>query len=91
MVQHVEGKDKGELMLYALSTCIWCRKTRKLLEELGVGFSFVDVDLLEEEKAKEIMAKVKKWNPSGSFPTLVVNNESSINGFDEDKIRKAVE
>jgi len=28
---HVEGKNAGQIILYALSTCGWCKKTRELL------------------------------------------------------------
>ena len=37
-MEHVEGKNKGEVVLFALSTCGWCKKTRMLLEELGIEF-----------------------------------------------------
>jgi glutaredoxin-like protein NrdH len=31
---------------------------------------------------------VEKWNPSGSFPTLVIHNRKSIVGFREQEIRE---
>lgn len=88
-MKHVEGKKKGNVSLYALSTCGWCSKTKKLLDELGVDYSFVDVDLLGGEDRKEAMKEVGRWNRSMSFPTLVVNDKCIV-GFDEDKIRKAL-
>ena len=33
-INHVDGQDKGKVMLYALSTCVWCKKTKKLLDKL---------------------------------------------------------
>ena len=48
-VEHVAGKNVGKIMLYALSTCGWCRKTRDLLESLGVEYDYVYVDLLSGE------------------------------------------
>ncbi|MFQ5905703.1 MAG: glutaredoxin family protein [bacterium] len=45
-VEHVEGKKKGDVLLYALSTCGWCRKTKRLLEKLRVEYDYVYVDLL---------------------------------------------
>ncbi len=44
-VVHVDGKKNGNIMLYALSTCVWCKMTKKLLGDLGVDFSYVFVDL----------------------------------------------
>jgi hypothetical protein len=37
---HVPGKKSRRIMLYALSTCGWCHKTKKLLDDLGVVKQF---------------------------------------------------
>ena len=47
-LEHVDGENKGNILLFALSTCGWCAKTRKLLEELKVERS----KLKEEIKSK---------------------------------------
>ena len=41
-VSHVAGKKAGKIMLYTLSTCIWCQKTKKLLADLGVDATVLD-------------------------------------------------
>jgi glutaredoxin-like protein NrdH len=87
-VEHVSGKNKGIVMLYALSTCGWCAKTKELLRQLGVEFSFVYVDLLDGGEQDDTMNTIEKWNPSGSFPTLVINNKKAIVGFREQEIRE---
>jgi len=46
------GKNKGHIVLYALSTCPWCRKTKKLLEDLSVEYYFGDVDLMNDADKK---------------------------------------
>ena len=89
-VEHVSGKNKGNVMLYALSTCGWCGKTKDLLRQLGVEFSFVYVDLLEGGEQDTAMNAIEKWNPSGSFPTLVINDKRAIVGFREQEIREAL-
>ncbi|MEO0114834.1 MAG: glutaredoxin family protein [candidate division WOR-3 bacterium] len=88
--KHSEGVKKGEILLYALSTCVWCQKTKKLLKEMGVDFYYIDVDLLEDEDKKKVEEEMKRWNPRGSFPTLIINNQKCIVGFQEDEIRKAL-
>jgi glutaredoxin len=87
-IEHVAGKNRGTVMLYALSTCGWCAKTKDLLRELGVEFDFAFVDMLEGKEQDDAMEQVEKWNPSGSFPTLVINNRKSIVGFREKEIRE---
>ncbi len=89
-VKHVEGKNMGKIMLYALSTCVWCKKTKKLLNILNVGYDYIDVDLLNEEEMKKAEEEMEKWNPLGSFPTIVINDKESINGYDEEEIRSKI-
>ena len=89
-MQHVDGKNVGKVILYALSTCGWCKKTRLLLDELNVEYEYIYVDLLEGDERNEVIEQVKKWNSQLSFPTLVLNDEKTIVGFDENGIREAV-
>ena len=89
-IEHVDGENKGTILLYALSTCGWCRKTKEFLIGLGVEFSYVFVDLIEEQDKDEIMEDVKKWNPRRSFPTVVINDEICIVGYKEDQIKEAL-
>ena len=85
---HVEGKNVGTVVLYALSTCVWCKKARKLMEELKIEYYYTYVDLLESDENRSVKDDIRQWNPQCSFPTLVINNEKCIVGFNEDKIRE---
>ena len=88
-INHVDGENKGRVFLYALSTCVWCRKTKNLLEQLGVGYDFVEVDQLEGEERTKATDAVKKLNPRCSFPTLAIEDQCIV-GYDEQKIREAL-
>ena len=85
--QHVAGRRNGTIVLYALSTCMWCRMTKSLLNEIGVAYSYVDVDTLEGRDKDQAKAEMKRWNPSGSFPTIVIDDREVIAGYDEEEIR----
>jgi glutaredoxin-like protein NrdH len=87
---HIDGKNVGNIKLFALSTCIWCKKARTLLDELKVDYYYLYVDLLEREDSENTKTEIRKWNPQCSFPTLVINESSCITGFDEKKIRELV-
>ena len=87
---HVDGKEKGKVMLYALSTCIWCRKTKMLLNELGVAYDFVDVDLLDPEDQDKVVEIITKFNPTGGFPTMIIDDNDCIKGYDERKIKEVL-
>lgn len=86
-IKKVEGKKNSEIFLFALSTCGWCARTKKLLNELGCAYEYVDVDLLNREDQKEVDDVLDKFEADG-FPTIIINNSKVIQGFDEDKIRR---
>jgi len=86
----MKGDDRVKIVMYALSTCIWCRKTKRLLNDLGVAYDYIDVDLLEEEEKETAKNDIKKWNPKGSFPTLIFDDKTCAVGFDEERIREAL-
>jgi len=88
-MKHVDGSDKGNIIIYTLSTCVWCKKTKALLQDLGVGYDYVDVDILKGEERQKTIQEIKRWNPSCSFPSIVINGEKCIVGYDEKKIREA--
>ncbi len=87
-VEHVKGENKGKIFLYALSTCVWCKKTKKLLDFLGVEYSYVYMDQLDGKEKDKKMKELENWNPRCSFPTIVFNDKECIVGFKEDEIKK---
>ena len=88
---NVPGKKAGHIMLYALSTCGWCQKTKKLLDDLGVEYDYEYVDHLHGDERDKAIQEVTTWNPSCNFPTLVINNEKCIVGYKENEIREALD
>ena len=89
-IKHVAGKDRGHILLYALSTCIWCKKTKKLLDSLGVEYNYVDVDLVDDTEKDAVTKEIMRWNPSCSFPTIVINKKQCIVGYKENELKKAL-
>lgn len=90
-IKHIDGKNKGKVMLYALSTCVWCKKTKRLLNELAVAYDYVDVDLLSGAERENINQRVLHWNPNGSYPTIVIDDEICITGFDPGRIKEVLD
>lgn len=89
-IEHVPGRKAGNVMLYALSTCGWCRKTRELLNELGVEYDYVYVDQLQGGDRAKAAQEAAEWNPSRSYPILVIDDQKCIVGYKEDDIREAL-
>ena len=88
-MNHVTGKNKGQIVLYGLSTCVWCRKTKVLLDQIGVEYNYIDVDLLQGDEKSKATEEVKSLNPRCSFPTLAINDQCIV-GYDEQKIKEAL-
>jgi len=89
-VVQVPGENAGNVKLYALSTCGWCRKTKNLLDDMGVAYEYEYVDNLSGEERDRAVQEITKWNPSRSFPTIVIDDKRCIVGYQEDEIKKAL-
>jgi glutaredoxin-like protein NrdH len=89
-LERVGGRDQGKVILYALSTCVWCNKTKKLLADLGVEYSYVYVYLLKGDDRKTALDEVKRHNPKATFPTTVIDDEKCVIGFKEKQIKEAL-
>lgn len=88
-IRKVDGNKKDRKVdLYALSTCGWCKKTKRLLGDLDIEYRCIDFDLLSEEEKKDIKEQLKEYNPAISFPTIVIDNgDEVIVGFKKDEIK----
>ena len=79
-----------KVRMFALSTCAWCKKTKRFLDENGVTYEFEDVDLLTGEDRKRVMDEMSQWNPRRNFPTVVVDESEVVVGFNEDRLREVL-
>lgn len=86
--KHVEGEDRGKVVLYAISTCLWCKKTKRLLNDLGVAYQYIDVDMLDDDERDEVKKEILKWKDRVSYPLIVINDKTCIPFFDEDDIKQ---
>ncbi|UZP67317.1 glutaredoxin family protein [Desulfovibrio mangrovi] len=78
--------------LYALSTCIHCKKTKQFLEDNDVQFKVVYVDQLTGDERKEAIARIKEYNPKLSFPTIIIDEGVCvIVGFQKEEIQEALD
>lgn len=90
-INHMEGEYRGKIMLFALSTCMWCRKTKQLLDSLGVSYDWIDVDLVDKADQPDITVEIKKWNPASTFPTIVIDDDRCIIGYNPEELQSELE
>lgn len=87
----VEGSDKShKVFVYALSTCAWCKKTKKFLQDKGVEYEYVDVDRCNKEDLEKVKADITAKGLPLSLPLVIVDDKIFITGFREDKINEAL-
>lgn len=80
-----------EVTLYALSTCGWCKMTRAFLDENGITYECVYVDLLDpEEKSKLMAALNEQLGCRPSFPTVVCGDKHVV-GFKKDQLKEMLD
>jgi glutaredoxin-like protein NrdH len=75
--------------VYSLSTCPWCKKVKKFLDEKEVQYDAVEVDLCQGDEQKQALAEVEKLTGHRAFPVTVIG-ETVIRGFKQDEIEEAL-
>jgi len=88
----VPGRNnKHKVLMYAISTCGWCKRTKNFLRNNSIEYEYVDVDLCSREDREEIRKDILNRGGRLSYPTIIIDNKSLITGFQEDKIREVLE
>lgn len=74
-----------DVKLYALSTCPYCRMTKKYLEDHGTEYDLIEVDKLEGDEKQNAIDEVKRISGGTSFPVMLVGDKTVI-GFNKSRI-----
>lgn len=87
----VEGENKDhDIFLYTLSTCGWCKKTKRYLKEEGFEYEYLDVDTCSAEERKEATEDIKNRELPLGFPVIIIDGDEVISGFNKRAIREAL-
>jgi len=91
-ISKVSGKNsKHKVLIYALSTCVWCKMTKQYLKDNSIEFEFVDVDLSTEDDRDKIRKHIQDLGGPLSYPTVIVDGKTVITGFRKDLLKKELE
>ncbi|MGD8564841.1 MAG: glutaredoxin family protein [Candidatus Bathyarchaeota archaeon] len=82
---------KHEVLLYAISTCVWCKRMKKLLQKNNIEYKYIDIDLCSEEDRQKIREDIQKRKGRLSYPTLIIDDTTLITGFKEPAVKEALE
>jgi glutaredoxin-like protein NrdH len=83
-------KNQHNVVLYALSTCAWCKMTKQFLKDNDIEYKYVDVDLCEEEDKQKIRQHIQSKGGPLSYPTVIVDDKVLITGFHKDKLKETL-
>ena len=83
-------KNQHKVVLYALSTCAWCKMTKQFLKDNDIEYEYIDVDLCEEEDKQKIREHIQSKGGPLSYPTVIVDDNLLITGFRKDKLTEVL-
>jgi glutaredoxin-like protein NrdH len=83
-------KNNHKVVLYALSTCVWCKMTKQFLKDNGVEFEYVNVDMCEEDDKQKIRQEIQSKGGSLSYPTTIIDDKIVVTGFRKDQLKEAL-
>jgi glutaredoxin-like protein NrdH len=87
----VQGDRKNhQVLLYALSTCGWCKMTKAFLMDNSIEYEYIDVDKLDYSDKELVNQDIKKRGGRIAFPTIIIDDKTIITGFKKDQLTEAL-
>ena len=88
----VPGKNnKHKVLMYAISTCVWCKRAKRFLTNHSVEFEYVDVDLCSIDELREIKDDILKRGGRLIYPTIIIDDRILMTNPSEKKLQEALE
>lgn len=76
-----EGEDR-QLVLFALSTCGFCKRARRFLDDRKLKYKLIYIDEIEIDRKKEIKLDFKnQYNENLRYPALLQNDKLALVGY----------
>lgn len=77
-----------KLEAYLLSTCPRCRQVKDALDEMGLAYDKVMVDLLTGDERTQVIEKLRKHGKVLSFP-VIIYGETALVGASVREVQEA--
>ncbi len=62
------------IVMYTLSSCPWCEKSKNFFIDRGIPFEYIDYDLADVDVQERIAADVAKRGYRLSFPIVIIDD-----------------
>lgn len=84
VVSKTGARNNHEIMVYALSTCGFCKRAMAFLEANGFSYTYLYVDLIPVDVKNTIKQELKeRFRESVAFPFAVIDEKQHLVGFIE--------
>ncbi|KKL45585.1 hypothetical protein LCGC14_2354140 [marine sediment metagenome] len=83
----VEGEEEEEenILIFTLSTCQWCKKCKRFLNEKKMKYRYIDVDKIDPKDKATILNHLKSTYQSRiSYPFFVCES-GHVSGYNPNK------
>lgn len=86
--QGVKGKKDNNVTIVTLSTCMWCKKCKRFLQDNDMKYQYIDVDKIPPEDKSKILNYLKdNYQSRISYPFLICDNGHVV-GYDPEKYKE---
>ncbi|HEY9055491.1 MAG TPA: glutaredoxin [Rectinemataceae bacterium] len=74
--------DKPDIVIFALSTCGFCKRAMSFLDDRGYSYRYLYVDTIPIEQKNEIKTALReRFKENVAFPFAVFDDSSHLVGF----------
>ncbi|MHA1270640.1 MAG: glutaredoxin family protein [Candidatus Helarchaeota archaeon] len=82
----IDGKNNDHIVqLITISTCIWCNRLKRLLNENSISYEYIDIDLLPLGEKNRLKQVLYKYSDILGFPMCFIDGYL-IRGYKENEI-----
>jgi glutaredoxin len=93
LAKEVNGEKgaKDNILIFTLSTCMWCKKCKNFLNDRNMKYRYIDVDKIEKQDKSKILDYLKStYQERISYPFLVCENGHVV-GYNPNKYVELLE
>ena len=84
--------QEHDLTVYALSTCAFCKKAIRFLQDHDVKFRYIYLDTINPMVKRTVKSELKsRYSSLPVFPVLVIDDREAISGFSEEKWKEILD
>ena len=90
LATNVDGANGTEedILVFALSTCMWCKKCKRFLNEEGMKYRYIDVDKIDPGDKMKLLEHLRTtYEDRISYPFFTCKSGHVV-GYDPKQYKK---